>query len=152
MGRLLFVVLFAPLGCKADVEAQEFVPAGIYAGPVTLEDTSVIVTEVDDAVLAVSFTDCDGTVCAEAALDGVIETSLGAIWGGTMPVEELEISGRHVTGKMAYEDARYKVKGTFSDDFLTLDAKISVIGHVLLDFSPDPDEELQNLVDTTEVE
>jgi hypothetical protein len=136
MGRLFFGVVLALSGCQEEVVTDEFVPAGVYQGPVTLDDTTVIVTDVDGAVLAVIFTNCDGDTCAEVSLDGTIETTLGDIGEGTMPVQELELSGRRVYGELEYNDSPHTVKGTFSNDGLSLDAKISYIGHVLLDLAP----------------
>lgn len=140
-GRLLFAVVFlAPFGCK-EGEVEEISPVGIYSGQVTLDDTNrIIVTGVDDAVLTVVFSDCNGDTCAEIVLEGSIQTALGDIGGGTMPVEELELRGRHISGELLYEDSSYAVRGTFSDDSLSLDAKLGGICHVTLDFSPNTGE------------
>jgi hypothetical protein len=141
------IVWLAPLGCKGE-EPAAFIPAGVYAGPVTLDDTTVIVTEVDEAVLSVIFMDCEGTICAEAALSGTIGTALGDIGEGTMPVEELTFNGRRVSGKLAYNDSLHAVKGTFSADGLSLNAKINLIGRVLLDLTPEVSVELDTDLDT----
>jgi hypothetical protein len=136
--RLLFMmVLLTPYGCKEATEPDRFEPVGIYSGPVTLDDTSVIVTDVDEAVLTVVFVDCEGVTCAEVMLDGTIETALGDIGDGTMPVEELVFDDRRVSGKLEYNGSLHSVKGTFSEDGLSLDAKISFIGHIILDLSAD---------------
>lgn len=138
MGRWLFAIaLLAPYGCK-EAEVEEILPVGIYSGQVTLDDTNrIIVTGVDDAVLTVVFSDCSGAICAEIVLDGTIETALGDIGGGVMPVEELELRGRHISGELMYEDSSYAVKGTFSDDRLSLEAKLGGICRVTLGFSSD---------------
>lgn len=127
-------------GCsEGETALPEDTVGEYYEGLVDIKDlNAVAVQDVgDDTTLTVEFYDCEGELCAEADVDGEIDTIAGDV-DGDREIENIEVDEDVLRGEIIYEDWHFHVKGEFQSNKEELLVEIRLpaanlkIGEVLL--------------------